>query len=98
MEFPSDSGYRQKEPKAAQGRQTGNNREKHLQQDRTRVNNEMDLAEKPILARYSLLDVCIRCAMLYLAVLRANENKLSGGSTEAQCGSQQQRDDQTVLL
>lgn len=80
--------------------QTGNvnNREKHLQQDRTRVNDEMDLAEKPILAGYSLLDVCIRCAMLYLAVLGANENKLSGGSTEAQCGSQQQRDAQTVLL
>lgn len=59
--------------------------------------NEMDLAKKPTLVGYSLVYVCIRFAMLCLAVLKANENKLSGGSTEAQCGDQQQHDERTIL-
>lgn len=57
----------------------------------------MDVVEKPIVVGYSLVYVCILFVVLYLAVLRANENKPSGGSTETQCGNQQQHDDQTIL-
>lgn len=88
--------WRSRATERAQRRQVTLITEKHLQQDRTGVNSELDLAEKPSLAGCSLLGVCTRCAMLYLAVLGANENKRSGGSTEAQCARQQQREAQTI--
>lgn len=57
----------------------------------------MDVDEKPVAVGYSPVYVRILLGMLCLGVLRANENKPSGGSTETQCGDQQQHDDQTIL-
>ncbi len=100
MEFPSDSGYRRKEPKAARGRQVTLITEKNT----LNMTSECVQRDGPGWEPNSgsvltgNLDVCMRSVMLYLAVSELMKTKPSGGSTEAQCGSQQQRDDRTVIL